>query len=128
MFQCVSISFLAGSDDAKKESGEEKEKPSFDSNNFKDLINSLGMAAYRKDKDKLRRITAVCSAHLLNCDQILQLVKLTKGCNCDVAVICYGSVSDKENFSKTVLSAFKWDEEKEEVKTKIKTKYGESLE
>eukprot|EP00467_Chlorarachnion_reptans_P003562 CAMPEP_0114511556 /NCGR_PEP_ID=MMETSP0109-20121206/14464_1 /TAXON_ID=29199 /ORGANISM="Chlorarachnion reptans, Strain CCCM449" /LENGTH=118 /DNA_ID=CAMNT_0001691099 /DNA_START=75 /DNA_END=431 /DNA_ORIENTATION=- len=118
------MSFLG---DAKATKGDGAEKIAYDDNNFKDLLNSLGMAAYRKDKDKLRRITAVCSSHLLSCDQALQLVKLTKGCNIDVAVICYGSLTDKQNFAKTVISSFQWDEEKKEAAEKIKAKYGESI-
>eukprot|EP00469_Lotharella_globosa_P008565 CAMPEP_0167773814 /NCGR_PEP_ID=MMETSP0111_2-20121227/1646_1 /TAXON_ID=91324 /ORGANISM="Lotharella globosa, Strain CCCM811" /LENGTH=85 /DNA_ID=CAMNT_0007663527 /DNA_START=125 /DNA_END=382 /DNA_ORIENTATION=- len=85
------------------------------------------MSAYRKDKDKLKRISAVCSAHTLTCKQTLELVKLTKGCNTDVAVVCYGSLADKESFKKEVVSTFQWEEEKTEIAEKIKKKYGVTI-
>lgn len=55
-----------GDKDAKA-SGEKKVP--FDDNNFRELVASLKLSAYRLDKDKLRRIRAVCSAHTMTCAQ-----------------------------------------------------------
>eukprot|EP00954_Amorphochlora_amoebiformis_P001625 127666-Amorphochlora_amoeboformis.AAC.2 len=96
-----------------------------DDNNFKALVESLKTSRYRRNKDKLTRIKAVCGSHTLTSAQsvfslpfsgcfalratlisfpsVLNLVSFTKGCNTDTAVICYASCSDPESFKKTVV-------------------------
>ncbi|GAB5356687.1 hypothetical protein AAMO2058_000311000 [Amorphochlora amoebiformis] len=113
--------------DTKATNGNGEKKQPMDDNNFKALVESLKTSRYRRNKDKLTRIKAVCGSHTLTSAQILNLVSFTKGCNTDTAVICYASCSDPESFKKTVVDAFKWEEEKTEVSERIQKEYGKKI-
>lgn len=70
-----------------------------------------------RDRDRLRLVTASAEGHWFTCEQVRQLVDVQHfgEAKTMTAVLLYPKIVDPDDFQKTVVAAYQFEEDKREV-------------
>jgi len=90
--------------------------PKKDLDNLKEQLNRMP-----KDKDRIRLVTAAADSFKFNCAQVKQLVDVQHfgEAKNQTAILLHPKIVDPENFDKVVLAQYKFDEDKNEIRTAL---------
>jgi len=90
--------------------------PKKDLDNLKEQLNRMP-----KDKDRIRLVTAAADGFKFNCAQVKTLVDIQHfgDAKNQTAILLHPKIVDQENFENVVLSQYKFDEDKKEIRTAV---------
>lgn len=88
----------------------------FNSNNY--IPTSLQRGSMQA-RDHLVKLKAVAQSNTVTCEQVKDIVEITRTIPVEVIVLMYPAISDKEEFDKLLTDALQWQDQRDEIKKQL---------
>lgn len=72
-----------------------------------------------QSRDHLVRLKAIAQRNTVTCQQVSEMIDVTRTIPVEVCVLMYPAISDKENFQKQVLDLLQWQDQRDEIKKQL---------